>query len=206
MRRWLTISVLAMTALLWSGLASAQTSNDEDRDGDNGHHQERFAFGIGAGFVEPTGDVENYFMASLRIRTSGRAHGDGGNGSRGHDPRGEGMTGYIEPEVGYWKSNDDRISGSDTLLGVNLIGVVPLGNVDTFFGVGVAAHFIDTSLLENDPFAEGSDTKLGGDAQFGLDLYINNTLSAFGVGRFDLVQGSEDSVQSKVYLGLRARF
>jgi hypothetical protein len=27
-----------------------------------------------------------------------------------------------------------------------------------------------------------------------------------GVDRFDLVQGSDDSVQSKVYLGLRARF
>jgi len=31
-------------------------------------------------------------------------------------------------------------------------------------------------------------------------------LSAFGTGRFDIVQGSADEVQTKIYLGLRARF
>lgn len=206
MKRWTTIVALSLAALLWSGLAGAQTAQDEDDRGDGGRHQERFAFGIGAGFVEPSGDVENYFMASLRIRTSGRGSQGNANGSRGHDPRGEGMTGYIEPEVGYWEASGDNVSGSDTLLGVNLIGVVPMGSVDTFFGVGVGAHFIDAALLENDPNLDGSDTKLGGNAQFGLDLYINDSLSAFGAGRFDLVQGAEDSIQSKVYLGLRARF
>jgi hypothetical protein len=207
MRRWTTIVALSFAALLWSGLAGAQTAQDDDDRGDDGRHRERFALGIGAGFVEPSGDVENYFMASLRIRTSGRGSHDGSdNGSRGRDPRGEGMTGYIEPEFGYWEASGDNGSGSDTLLGVNLIGVVPLGSVDTFFGVGVGAHFIDAALLEDDPSLDGSDTKLGGNAQFGLDLYITDSLSAFGAGRFDLVQGAKDSVQSKVYLGLRAHF
>ena len=43
-------------------------------------------------------------------------------------------------------------------------------------------------------------------SQFGIDLYITRKLSAFGTGRFDLVQGSSNRVQSKVYLGLRGRF
>jgi hypothetical protein len=100
----------------------------------------------------------------------------------------------------------DQVEGSDLLLGVNLVGVVPLGIVDSFFGVGAGVHFVDTSLLENDPSLTDSETKLGANAQFGLDLYITDSLSAFGTGRFDLVQGSEDKVQTKVYLGLRARF
>src|SRR4029077_15390196 len=128
MKRWTTIVALSFATLLWSGLAGAQTARDDDDRGDGGRHQERFAFGIGAGFVEPSGDVENYFMASLGIRTSGRGSQENTNGSRGHDPRGDGMTGYIEPEVGYWESSGNKVSGSDTLLGVNLIGVVPMGS------------------------------------------------------------------------------
>lgn len=214
MRRWLTIPALALAALLCGGLASAQSLQDDDRyeEEDEGRDEDRFAFGIGAGFVEPTGDVENYLMASLRIRVSGRDRDDRNgrdDSGRGRNPGGdEGISGYIEPEVGYWERSGKagEVSGSDTLLGINLLGVVPFGNVDTFFGVGAGVHFIDTSLLENDPFADDSETKLGGNAQFGLDLYITDKLSAFGVGRFDLVQGSADNVQSKVYLGLRARF
>ena len=59
---------------------------------------------------------------------------------------------------------------------------------------------------KGDGSLDDSETKLGANAQFGLDLRINRSLSAFGAGRFDLVQGSEDSIQSKVYLGLRAAF
>jgi hypothetical protein len=210
MKRWLSIPALTLAALLCGGMASAQSMQDDDRyEDEDDRDVDRFAFGIGAGFVEPTGDVENYLMASLRIRVSGRDGGDrnrdGRGGNRGGD---EGISGYIEPEVGYWERSGEagEVSGSDLLIGANLVGVVPFGNVDTFFGVGAGVHFIDTSLLENDPFADDSETKLGGNAQFGLDLYITDSFSAFGAGRFDLVQGSQDSVQSKVYLGLRARF
>jgi hypothetical protein len=214
MRRWLTIPALAVLfcgALLCSAPASAQTSRDDDDRFEDEDDQDidRFALAIGAGFVEPTGDVENYLMASLRIRVSGRDGGDRNRNGRGGNRGGEeGISGYIEPEVGYWEASGKagEVSGSDLLLGANLVGVVPFGNVDTFFGVGAGVHFIDTSLLENDPFADDSETKLGGNAHFGLDLYITDNFSAFGAGRFDLVQGSEDSVQSKVYLGLRGRF
>ena len=108
--------------------------------------------------------------------------------------------------MGYWEATGDQVEGSDLLLGVNLVGAVPLGIVDSFFGVGAGVHFVDASLLENDPSLTDSEAKLGVNAQFGLDLYITDSLSTFGTGRFDLVQGSEDKVQTKVYLGLRARF
>jgi hypothetical protein len=205
MKRWLMIPALAMAALLASGPAGAQTSEDDDdfyeeeeRDND------RFAFGVGAGLVEPSGDVETYFTASLRVRASGR---DGNDDSRrrGGD---EGITGYIEAEVGYWErgESDFGAGGEDLLVGANLVGVVPLGMVDSFFGVGAGVHFIDAALLENPDDEEDSATKLGANAHFGLDLYITPNVSAFGVGRFDLVQDSQDDVQTKVFLGLRARF
>jgi hypothetical protein len=187
------VSALALATLLSTGWAQAQTNDEKG--------QKRYAFGAGIGLVEPLNEVETYFMAALRIRA-----GSGDSESRSQAGGDAGVTGYIEPEVGYWEASGDRAEGSDLLVGVNLIGVVPLGSVDSFFGVGAGVHFVDTSLLENDPSLTGSETKFGANAQFGLDLYINDTLSAFGAGRFDLVQGSEDKVQSKVYLGVRARF
>ncbi|HEX6902242.1 MAG TPA: hypothetical protein VF789_21170 [Thermoanaerobaculia bacterium] len=188
MRRWAMVAVAA-AVLSPTGWAHAQDDEEKGR--------ERYAFAVGAGLVEPANDVENYFMAAFRVRA----------GSKDEDGSGEeGIRGYVEPEIGYWEASGEGREGSDLLLGVNLIGVVPLGPVDSFFGVGAGAHFIDTSLLENDPLADDSETKLGANAQFGIDLYITETLSAFGAGRFDLVQGSDDSVQSKVYLGIRARF
>jgi hypothetical protein len=202
MRRWMMVGLLTGAALLAAGQARAQSSND--RDDDNGdRHRDRFALGVGVGLVEPLNKTENYYMASLRIRFSGR--GDDENARRATGD--EGIIGYLEPEVGYWSpSGDHPGSGDDLLLGVNLVGVIPLGPVDTFLGVGAGAHFIDSTLLTNDAGISGRETKLGVNAQFGLDLFITRKLSAFGVGRFDLVQGSDDRVQSKVYLGLRARF
>lgn len=185
---WVRTTVLAGLALLAGGALAAQ---QQQRDADT------FALAVGAGLVEPTDEVETYLTAALRIGVSG--------GSK-RDAREAGMRGYLEPEVGYWERSDDNIDGGDLLIGVNLIGVVPFGQVDTFFGVGAGAHFIDSQLLLNDPTVSGSETKLGVNAQFGIDLYITDSLSAFGASRFDLVQDSEDQVQSKVYLGLRARF
>lgn len=203
MRLWTRASVLALTALLCSGWAAQAQTNRDDRydEDDEGDHKDRFALGAGIGLVEPLNEVETYLMASLRIRVGGR-----GDSDRDGNSGGSGVTGYIEPEVGYWEATGDRAEGSDLLAGVNLVGVVPLGAVDSFFGVGAGVHFVDASLLENDPTLTDSETKFGANAQFGLDLYINDSLSAFGAGRFDLVQGSEDKVQTKVYLGLRARF
>ena len=204
MRRWMTVGVVTAAVLLTAGQAWAQSSRDryDDEDEGGGRHHDRFALGVGIGLVEPGSKVETYYMASLRIRTSGRDNGRRNAGDEG------GITGYLEPEVGYWSASggNNRPKGNDTLVGVNLIGVVPLGAVDSFFGVGAGAHFVDKAVLANDATLTGSDTKFGANAQFGLDLYINRSLSAFGVGRFDLVQDSSNSIQSKVYLGLRARF
>jgi hypothetical protein len=198
----MTVGLLTAAVLLPTSMAQAQGSDDRDDDQDDRGHRDRFALGVGIGLVKPANQTETYYMASLRIRTSGRGNDEG-------EQRGDqGITGYLEPEVGYWTSSDSgRLGkGRDLLLGVNLIGVVPLGSVDSFFGVGAGVHSVDTTLLDNSAGKTGSQTKFGANAQFGIDLYINRKLSAFGTGRFDLVQGAADQVQSKVYLGLRARF
>jgi hypothetical protein len=199
----MTVGVVTAAVLLTTGQAWAQSSRDryDDEDEGGGRHRDRFALGVGIGLVDPGVKVQTYYMASLRIRTSGRDNGRRNAGD-------EGITGYLEPEVGYWTASGGRNNpkGGDTLVGVNLIGVVPLGAVDSFFGVGAGAHFVDRSVLANNATLTGSDTKFGANAQFGIDLYINRSLSAFGVGRFDLVQDASNSIQSKVYLGLRARF
>jgi hypothetical protein len=197
------IGLLTGATLLAAGQVRAQSSNDRDDDNGGDRHRDRFALGVGVGLVEPLNKTENYYIASLRIRFSGRGDDDDTRRATGE----EGIIGYLEPEIGYWSpSGNNPGSGEDLLLGVNLVGVIPLGPVDTFLGVGAGAHFIDATLLTNRGGVSGSETKLGANAQFGLDLFITRKLSAFGVGRFDLVQGSDDRVQSKVYLGLRARF
>lgn len=205
MKRWMMVGLLAAATLVSAGRAQAQSSNDRDRDDDRGNrHSDRFALGVGIGLVEPLNKVETYEMASLRIRFNGRGDGDDRRATSD-----EGIIGYLEPEVGYWKpSSGHPGKGSDLLLGINLVGVIPLGPVDTFLGVGAGVHQIDTTLLTSNPTgsASGNESKFGANAQFGIDLYITRKLSAFGVGRFDLVQGSEDRIQSKVYLGLRGRF
>lgn len=196
MRRFLLVSAVVLTAvLLPAGWAQAQSDRYSDDDGEESN---RFALGVGIGLVEPLDEVEPYFMASLRIRAGGRQEGGGD----------QGITGWIEPEIGYWETSggDRGVEGSDLLAGINLIGVVPLGSVDSFFGVGAGVHWLDTALIEDDPSLTGTDTKFGANAQFGLDLFMTRNVSAFGAGRFDLVQGSKDKVQTKVYLGIRGRF
>jgi hypothetical protein len=202
------VAALVTAAVLIPGSWAQAQTEDEDRYAEEDERDEdRFAVAVGIGLVEPSNEVETYYMASLRIQVSGRSdRRDRDDSGRGRDPRGEGISGFIEPEIGYWEQSEGRVSGSDLLIGVNLLGVVPFGQVDYFFGAGAGVHFIDAALAENDPLADGTDSKFGANAQFGLDLYITDNLSAFGAGRFDLVQEAEDDVQSKIYLGLRARF
>jgi hypothetical protein len=154
---------------------------------------------VGVGLVQPTGQTENYYMAALRIRLNREDEDNGGGGGRDR-----GIQGYLEPEIGYWKSTDRLIKGSDTLLGINLIGAFPFASAETFLGAGVGAHFVDANVLRSDASLSGSQTKLGANAQFGIDLHVTRALTVFGAGRFDLVQGAKDNVQSKIYLGLRA--
>jgi len=190
MKRWTTLTAaLAVTMLLAGAPAFAQNDDDEyDDDRDD------FALAVGVGLVEPADDVENYLMAALRFR-AGRGE------DRGYRQSG-GIDGYLEPEVGYWEDGDS--GASDLLAGVNLVGVLPLGAVDSFFGVGAGIHWIDAELLGVP--GDDTETKFGANAQFGIDLYITESWSAFGAGRFDLVQDAVDDIQGKIYLGLRGRW
>lgn len=194
-RRWIVPAFLGL-ALLASQPMLAQSDDEEDEDGPY-----NYALGVGVGLVE-AGETEDYLTAALRIRV-GR---DGDEDDEGRGRRDRGIEGYLEPEIGYWESSDDAIEGSDLLVGVNLIGAMPFSRAETFIGIGVGAHFIDSALLEADPSLDEDETKLGVNAQFGIDLRVSRSISAFGTGRFDLVQGSAENVQTKVYLGLRARF
>lgn len=197
MKRWWIVPAFLGLALVASQPVLAQSDDDED-DEDTPYN---YALGVGVGLVE-AGETEDYLTAALRIRV-GRDGDDDEDGGRRRD---RGIEGYLEPEIGYWESSDDLIEGSDLLVGVNLIGAMPFSRAESFIGVGVGAHFIDASVLENNANLDDSETKLGVNAQFGIDLRLSRSLSAFGTGRFDLVQGSAENVQTKVYLGLRARF
>lgn len=208
MKRWLTVVAVGATLMLPAAVARAQ--DPQSRDGDPNRdpyadykEEKRFAFSVGVGLVEPSNGsfTEPYLTASLRIRAGHKNEQDYGSVDRG-------IRGYIEPEIGYWETSKARggEKASDLLLGANLIGVVPFGNVETFFGAGAAIHQIDAALLKDDPTDTGNSTKVGVDAQFGVDLFLGEHLSAFGTGRFDLVQDAQDSLQTKVYLGLRAHF
>lgn len=196
MKRWWIVPAVLGMALLASQPVLAQS--DDDEDDENAPYN--YALGVGVGLVEAV-ETEDYLTASLRIRVARDGEDEDGGGRRDR-----GIEGYIEPEIGYWESSVDNFEGSDLLLGVNLVGAFPFSRAESFLGVGVGVHFIDTALLENNPALDDSETKLGANAQFGIDLRLSRSLSAFGTGRFDLVQGSSENVQTKIYLGLRARF
>jgi hypothetical protein len=204
LRRKVAATLAVAAALLLLGTpARAQQDDDRSKDGDDDASRQNLALAVGVGLADINSVAESYLMASLRIRVGGR-HAESTPDWRGRQPD-NGMRGYFEPEVGYWKATGKNGTGKDTLVGVNLIGVAPLGSVDTFFGAGVGFHSIDAMLL-HDPTKTGNQSKIGVNAQFGLDVYLTRSLSLFGTGRFDIVQDAKQNVQSKVYLGIRARF
>jgi opacity protein-like surface antigen len=185
--------------------AYAQDGADDDRsEAQEDRGKESFALAAGVGLVDVEGGAQTYLTAALRIRVGGGHREDDSHDWRGRPPE-SGVRGYLEPEVGYWKASGKNSTGSDLLLGVNLVAVIPVGAVDTYLGAGVGAHRLDAELLSN-PTSAGKQTKIGVNAQFGLDVYLTRSLSFFGTGRFDLVQDVRKSVQAKAYLGLRARF
>ena len=216
MKRWFPIAAFAAALMVPSMAAVAQDPNSREGDPDKDPYadyedEKRFALGGGIGLVEPSDAniTETYLSISLRIRAG---HREGDHENYRHD---QGIRGYLEPEIGWWKTNsEDRVSlpgsgssADDLLAGVNLIGVVPFGNIESFFGAGAGLHFIDAGLLDlDDPNETGRKTKIGVNAQFGIDLFLTDNLSLSGTGRFDLVQDTKDSLQTKVFLGLRGRF
>jgi thiamine biosynthesis protein ThiS len=161
----------------------------------------RFGLGIGVGLVNLDeeflqDDVEEYFTAHLRI-----AFGDV-SAHRGGRP---GLQGYLEPEIGIW----DGTRGKDTLLGINIIGSIPFNAVDFFVGAGAGIHMLETDAFVNadgDTVPATDDDAFGVNAQFGIDVHLNQTVTVFGTGRFDIINDSADSLEAKVYLGLRFGF
>lgn len=161
---------------------------------------DRFGFGIGVGLVNldeefVDDDVETYLTAHLRI-----AFGD----TSAHKGGRRGLRGYLEPEIGIWESD----FASDTLFGINIIGSIPFNAVDFFVGAGAALHMLETDpiVIGDRTIAGTDDDAFGVNAQFGVDVHLNETVTVFGTGRFDIVDDSSDSLQAKVYLGLRFGF
>lgn len=186
--------VLSLFALVLSVAAPALAQGDEEG---------RYSIGIGGGMVQTSGSTDPYFTANLRSRIGYRTAGDERQGS---------VFGFVEPEVGYWTRDANGIESKDTLLGVNLGGAVRLRSFEYFIAGGVGYHIINRDAKASDISVD--DNSIGVNAQFGFDVRVSETVSLFGVGRFDLVQvddnnavsssdKSPDDQQTKVYLGVR---
>lgn len=165
---------------------------------------DRYALGFGLGLINLdeerlSDDVEPFFNLHLRIRFGERAHQAGDTGIRG----------YLEPEIGYWTSDNTdatgvNTSGSDLLVGVNVIGVIPMESVDFFVGAGAGIHFVNADVtIPGQATVTTDDEALGVNAQFGVDVHLSRSTTIFGVGRFDIVDDTSNSLEAKVYLGLR---
>ena len=188
------ILMLTAVVVLLCAVAPATTAQDYE-DYEAGSASD-YALGLGVGLVDLDGSVEPYYSAGLRIRLGEH------NQSR-EAVRYGGIDGFLEPEVGYWEND----VSSDTMVGINLLGVIPYESVDYYLGIGAGVHFFDTDVLvAGGRVVTESDERFGGNAQFGLDVHFSDSVSGFGTGRFDLVEGTENEVQLKVILGLRFGF
>ena len=202
MKRWLTVVALMAIPLVLFGTPVVAQDDDENAavsdDWDDDRLNPRYALGVGYGLVNLDeeafeDDVEPYLMASFRIRMGKN------KGAR------KGMRGYLEPEVGYWDRNSNGNESSDFLLGLNIVGVQPLGAVDFFVGGGLGAHFIDSDIQLDDERLSDSATSLGANAHFGVDVQLSRKVSLFAAGRFDIVE-ERDDLEAKAYMGLRFFF
>ena len=185
------LMTVAMVGLLL-GFAGPLAAQEDYEEGS----AYNYALGIGGGLVDPAGPTEPYYTANLRIRL-------GSHDRSREDLQGQGIHGFIEPEIGYWTRDSGN---SDLLVGANLMGVVPFNKVDYSFGVGAGLHFLDFTTQSGSTLIEESDEAVGVNAQFGIDIHMTDSTSLFGTGRIDLVEGTVNEQQSKVYLGVRFRF
>lgn len=192
-RTFLAVLTIVLCTSLLATAGHAQDSRDD----------RRLALGLGAGVVEPDGAGEIYYHGSLRYRLFDRDDERDADDWR-YAGRGD-IQAHIEPEVGYWEHDEAGVSDSDFSIGVNVLGLIPGRVVDYYFGVGLGFHFLDTRIegIGTQPDLEESDESLGGNFQVGLDIHLGEHVSVFGTGRLDVVEGLEDTLQSKVYMGLR---
>lgn len=197
-------AILCATLLATPGHAQ---DRDDDRDGDGDERNERrVALGLGAGVVEPDGSGEIYFHGAVRIRLFDDENDDDRDEDDWRYAGGRGdIQAHIEPEVGYWESDEDGASESDLSVGLNAVGLIPGRVVDYYFGVGLGLHFLDTKIegIGTQPDIDESDEAFGGNFHVGLDVHLGEHVSLFGTGRLDVVEGQDETLQSKVFMGLR---
>lgn len=218
MKRWFPLAG-ALGLILFSGTAFAApepvavaTSHEDDggyvkHDHDDWDDDGRYALGIGFGLVNLdeeglSDDVEPYFNASFRIRVGTRRPARGYSNEAN---RRFGMQGYLEPEIGYWESSSRGIQASDLLIGLNIVGVSPIGAADFFVGAGLGLHFVDQDINVRNLRSSRSEESLGANAQFGVDVWVARNVSIFGVGRFDIIEDRDD-LEAKAYVGARFHF
>jgi hypothetical protein len=184
--------LLASAPSVWAQAATGAAP----QPGEDGPLEPGWALGVGAGIVQSDEAGETYLSANLRHRL----------GTRGEvaTPK-DGLHAYVEGEVGYWKGETKAIRDKDLLVGVNLVGVVPTRVADLFMGVGFGVHFTDTKLLgAGEP--DTSETRFGGNAQFGVEVRATDHVGIFGTGRLDFLSGERNRQQNKIWGGLRVHF
>lgn len=188
-----------VVSLLSAGMALGQEQDRYDEG-----EAERFALALGVGMVDAGPGTAPYLSAAFRIRLGGEGEA-------------EGVAAYIEPEIGYWEDDSSRgpvaTKQSDLLLGVNIVGAMELARVEYFIGAGIGIHFLGADVSLGGVSIDEDDEALGVNVHFGVDVDLTDSLSLFGVGRFDIIDDDRDEttvlvedVQGKGYLGLRFRF
>jgi len=157
----------------------------------------RITYAVGVGVVNADQDLlndetETYFTANLRVAFADPDKNKGGD---------RGLRGYAEPEIAVWES--DLVS--DTLIGVNLIGVYPYNKSEFFMGAGIGVHQIESAALQSGDLllAEVDESTLGFNAHFGMDFHMSQSASFFGGLRFDVLDDERNTVEHKIYVGVR---
>ena len=224
------IALLAAVCVLGTTAAFAAPQGEggtyvrhDERDWED---EGKYSLGLGFGLISlddpgQADDVELYGTINFRIAVG-----------PGHSRPGS-WRGYLEPELGYWETTNNppavsnpfggssgatlrqQTGRTDLLLGVNIVGVMPLNSVDFFVGAGAGIHFLDQDVRVSTSASSGApvivsnssvtDEALGFNAHFGVDVGLSRSVSLFGVGRFDIVDDSSNSLDAKAYLGLRVR-
>ncbi len=161
-----------------------------------------WALGLGAGIVQPDTQSETYWSANLRRRLGQRGERTSVTSSSS-----TGLHAYVEGEVGYWKGETATSKDKDLLIGANLIGEVPTKVVSLYLGVGFGVHFVDEEYFVDAVHVDHSDTRFGGNAQFGVEVKASDRVGIFGNGRLDFLSGSTRNRQyNKIWGGLRFYF
>jgi hypothetical protein len=208
MKNRILLASLVGATLAAAPLLRAEETKEQAPAATEGH---AWAVGLGYGVVFIDGQGDGYFGVNVRRRVGGRSgdekeeqgrSGDEQTGFRLGRQR-EGIRAFLEAEYGRFKREADGRQDTDSLLGLNIIGVVPARSVDIFLGIGFGMHFFDA---EPAMAADEDASRIGGNAQFGVEVYVSDSVGVFGVGRVDFLEGERLGQQSKVWGGLRVHF